>query len=121
MFGKRLKLLRTEQSLSQKDIAEKFNISASTIGMYEQGRRDPDTEFVTKIAHFFGVTTDYLLGKSDNPSPQQLIIPEELKGVRVAFHRGEFEDLTQDEVDALAVIARTLKAQRKGAKKDGPA
>jgi len=42
-------------------------------------------------------------------------VPQILKGVPVAFHRGEFEDLTQEEVDALARIAAELKALRKAA------
>lgn len=92
---------------------EKFNVSASTIGMYEQSRRDTDTDFVSTLADFFGVTTDYLLGKSDNPTLPELVIPEELKGVKIAFHRGEFEDLTQDEINRIAEFAKFIKTQRK--------
>ena len=109
MFNKRLKMLREARNLTQKELGEKFNISTSAIGMYEQGRRDPDTTLLAEIADFFGVSTDYLLGKTN-----ELGIPKDLENAQVAFNRGEFEDLTQDEVDALATIAKTLKSQRKG-------
>jgi len=63
-------------------------------------------------APFFEVSLDYLLGLTNNPNPEKLIIPDELKNVQVAFHRGEFEELTQDEVDRLAEFAKFLKTQR---------
>ncbi|WP_051350727.1 helix-turn-helix domain-containing protein [Caloramator sp. ALD01] len=67
MFGSRLKMLREEKGLKQKDLAKIIGISDRTIGMYEQGRREPDFETLIKIADHFGVTTDYLLGRTDNP------------------------------------------------------
>ena len=54
-------------------------------------------------------------GKSDSPQPTPLNIPESLQGAKVGFHRSEFEELTQDEVDALAKIAETLKSARRKA------
>ncbi len=65
-IGDNIKSLRKENNLTQKELAKKIDISASTIGMYEQNRRDPDTETLRKIAEFFEVSTDYLLGVSDD-------------------------------------------------------
>lgn len=59
---KRLGLLRKTQGLSQQQLAWKLGISASAIGMYEQGRREPSYETLREIAAYFDVTTDYLLG-----------------------------------------------------------
>ena len=118
MFGYTLKKLRTQHGLSQQKLSQELNVAQSTIGNWESGTREPDFVTTKKIADYFHVTTDYLLGRSDSPSPQLLHIPDELKDVQVAFHRGEFEDLTQDEVDAIAVLAKTLKEQRKK-KEDG--
>ncbi|MBO8138288.1 MAG: helix-turn-helix domain-containing protein [Desulfotomaculum sp.] len=75
MFGKRLRELRAEQHLTQQDLAKLLKVSPSTIGMYEQGRRDPDTSTVNFLADYFGVTTDYLLGRSNyrNPLPPEAI------------------------------------------------
>ena len=73
MFGKRLRELRAKQHLTQQDLAKLLKVSPSTIGMYEQGRRDPDTSTVNFLADYFGVTTDYLLGRSSyrNPLPPE--------------------------------------------------
>ena len=61
----RLKELRDEAGLSQGDIAEKFSVAQNTVSSWENGKRDPDTDTVKKIAAFFGVSIDYLLGVSD--------------------------------------------------------
>lgn len=68
LLGKRLKQLRNEQKMTQQDLAKLLNVSPSTIGMYEQGRRDPDTDAINFLANLFNVTTDYLLGRTEYPS-----------------------------------------------------
>ncbi len=65
MLGDRLRALRESKTLTQADVAKLFNVSTSTIGMYEQDRRDPDTSFIKKFADYFSVSTDYLLGRTD--------------------------------------------------------
>ena len=67
-FGSRLKSLRTSFKLTQKSLAEKLKVGESTIGMWERDEREPSFEFVRKLADFFNVTTDYLLGRSDDPN-----------------------------------------------------
>ena len=61
MFGPRIAALRREAGLSQAELARQLGISASAMGMYEQGRREPSMETVVAMARVFGVTTDYLL------------------------------------------------------------
>lgn len=61
MIGDKIKLLRTEFNLSQKELAQAISTSASTIGMYEQKRRLPDVNTIIRLSSFFNVTTDYLL------------------------------------------------------------
>lgn len=63
-FGKRLKELREIHSLSQDALAQKLHISRSRIGMYEQGRRQPDFEMLEAIADTFNVDMDYLVNES---------------------------------------------------------
>lgn len=69
VLANRLKRLREEKELLQRDIAKMLNISASAYGYYEQGKRDPDTTTLHRLAEIFGCTTDYLLGKSDYRDP----------------------------------------------------
>lgn len=57
-----LKQLRDREGITQAELSRKLKISPSTVGMWEQGRREPDCEMLKRIARFFKVTTDYLLG-----------------------------------------------------------
>ena len=61
----RLKQLRAETNLLQKDIAKKLNITASAYGYYEQGKRIPDSNTLNELAKIFNVSLDYLMGASD--------------------------------------------------------
>ncbi|MCY6957918.1 helix-turn-helix domain-containing protein [Clostridium brassicae] len=61
-LSERLKELRNEAKLSQKDLAKKLKLSSSTIGMIESGKREGNKETIQKIANFFGVSIDYLYG-----------------------------------------------------------
>lgn len=65
MFAQRLKKLRTEKQISQAELATVLNISNRTISMYEQGNSEPTIETLSKMANYFNVTTDYLIGRSD--------------------------------------------------------
>lgn len=65
MFAKRLKELRSEKGVVQKDVANFLNITTSAYGFYEQGKRVPDTDIMIKLSDYFNVSLDYLLGKED--------------------------------------------------------
>jgi len=69
MIGERLKKLRQERGILQRQLAEMLKITQQTISLYESNKREPDAETLSKIADFFGVTIDYLLGRTDTPSP----------------------------------------------------
>ncbi len=108
-----LKLIR-ENGINAAKLTKEIGLSHSAVSDWKKGKGNPSAKTIAKIADYFNVSADYLLCKTDDPTPpgNELIIPDELKDVKVAFHRGEFEDLTQDEVDTLAVIAKRLKEQR---------
>lgn len=68
MIGGRMAALRRSRGWSQAQLASKLGISASAVGMYEQGRREPSLEQVVRLAALFEVSTDYLLtGKTLTP------------------------------------------------------
>ena len=52
--------LRKSRNMTQEELAKALGVSRSTIGMYEQGKREPDFETEEKIADYFNVTLDYL-------------------------------------------------------------
>ena len=62
MFKKRLVKLRIDKGLSQYDLANALGLSRGQISNYELGTRHPDYETLAKIAAYFEVSTDYLLG-----------------------------------------------------------
>lgn len=64
-FSDRLRQLRTARDLSQMEFARQIKISKSSVNMYERGEREPGLETLEKIADYFNVDMDYLLGKSD--------------------------------------------------------
>ncbi|MBA4536394.1 helix-turn-helix transcriptional regulator [Bacillus aquiflavi] len=68
MLGERLKELRLERKLTQEQLGKGINVTKVSISGYENGNRTPDTETLQKIADYFNVSTDYLLGRSDNRS-----------------------------------------------------
>lgn len=61
MLGTRIAALRHQAGISQKELAARLNVSASAVGMYEQGRREPGAERLVMMASIFGVSTDFLL------------------------------------------------------------
>lgn len=68
MFEKRLRALREEQGFqSQQALADALGVAQSTVANWECGRREPNYETTRKLADFFQVTVDYLMGRSDDP------------------------------------------------------
>lgn len=64
-MGKKLKALRIEKNLTQKQIAERIGLAISAISSYESGTRYPSYDVLIEFAHIFHVSTDYLLGMTD--------------------------------------------------------
>ncbi|WP_406944521.1 helix-turn-helix domain-containing protein [Halobacillus sp. SY10] len=65
--SERLKMLRKENKMSQRDVAKLLGISESGYGYYEQGRNEPSIGMIKMLADRYDVTTDYLLGRSNSP------------------------------------------------------
>ena len=76
-FRLRLKSLREQYNYTQEDIANALGLSATSIANYESGRRRPEYETLSHIADVFGVTTDYLIGRSNNSSIES--VPEYIR------------------------------------------
>lgn len=67
MLSNKLKQLRRSAGLTQSEFAKKIDVARTTYAMYEQGNREPDYATLQKIADYFEVSTDYLLGRSSHP------------------------------------------------------
>lgn len=90
-FGKRLKKLRTENNLTQKQLAAKLNLALTTISGYERDERRPDLNTMARMSQLFGVTTDYLIGETKNTS-------------------STFEEVEQNFPEGVKVLTRASKA-----------
>lgn len=90
MRGERLKGLREDRGLTQEELAAHIGISEPQIWRYEKGDSEPRADTILKLAVFFGVSTDYLLGNSDFPG---MLVEGELSpresAVLAAMRRGD--------------------------------
>jgi len=73
MFASKLKHLRKTHKINQVKLAEILGTSQATITFWETGKRVPDVEMLCKIADYFNVTTDYLLGRT----PMEVVMIED--------------------------------------------
>ena len=92
----RLRFLRSEKGEGLEKLAKYLNVTVQTISNYETEKRDMTPNTILKLAEYFNVSTDYLLGKSDVRNP------EELKNVQFANNGGlNTEGLGEEELKEL--------------------
>lgn len=65
MLTERLKLLRKERRVYQRELAEYLGVSVRTYQFYESGHNEPNIKSLIALADFYGVTIDYLVGRTD--------------------------------------------------------
>ncbi len=109
-FKNVFKRLRIASQLTQADMAQKLGIAKSTISMYENGNREPDFETLEKIADFFNVDTDYLLGRTEKTS----ILPETIGHYYLNDETREIaqEVFEKPELRSLFHVARDIPPER---------
>lgn len=111
MFAENLKTLRKSKGLTQVQFAEIFNISSGTIAMWETNKRVPDTSMLIKIAEFFNVTVDYLLGKSEVPMSNS---NNQLEDVYLSLAKtAQDEGIDPDDICLAIETIRAMKRQKK--------
>lgn len=88
---KNLKKLRTEHHMSQQQLAEHLYVTQQSIWKYENGQAHPDLDILKRMADFFGVSIDYLVGRTDIPYPAALP-PKQCAGIALPdpFSAGAF-------------------------------
>ena len=87
MLGDQLKKLRKQKGITQKQLADYLHISKSSVGMWEHGQRDPDTAMLMKIADFYGVSVDYLLGRETLSCTQEAVLQETIRTLEELMER----------------------------------
>lgn len=75
-FNRIITLLRKERGVTQKQAAQDLGVSQALLSHYEKGIRECGLEFVVKVANYYGVSCDYLLGRSAEPTGQTLAVED---------------------------------------------
>lgn len=101
MLSERLKMLREELSLTQSQLAQQLEIATSSISQYESGDRIPSDDIKIKLAKFFDVSLDFLLGLSDIRNPYVFFTLSEY-----------FNSLSEDEINDVIKYAMFIKKFR---------
>lgn len=111
MFGDRLRQLRKINGITQEQLAEIIGVERSSIGKYEgKSKVVPSDEVKAKIAEYFNVSIDYLMGRTSNPAPPSL--DEQLSDIDFALS-GEIRDLSDEEKQDILDYVRFKRSQKK--------
>lgn len=118
MLQDNLKKIREERGLTKRDLCEKTGISERAYLTYEFGEREPKVGVIQKLADFYGVTTDYLLGREPAKSPlDQLHIAEDEKSVLEGYLTLP-SDVRAQILDTMLMLAQRASEARKRAQDD---
>lgn len=113
----RLTELRLAAGLSQKKLAEFLGVTNQTYSNYETGKREPSNDTILRLADYFNVSTDYLLGRTDDPEIKKDPAEVGEGDVKIALFGGDGEvtdEMWQEVLDAVEFIKF-----KRGEKKDG--
>lgn len=111
----RIKFLREERGIYQKDLANLLNVSIPSINYYENEKRAIDTNTASILADYFNVSIDYLLGKTDirNTGNQ---IDDILNEAMIGMSKEDYEKLTETQKKQIRDFAIYIKNQAEGDK-----
>ena len=106
----RLRELRTEKGISQRELARQVGLLPQTYSNYENGMREADYETVIMLADYFNVTTDYLLGRVEKPGES---VGDDGDDVKVALFGGAGEVTDEMWEEVLGFVDYVKEKQRK--------
>ena len=88
MIGQRIRDLRKQRKMSQTELANILHVSQQTVTAWETGKAEPSSSAVANLADYFGVTTDYLLGR---PEEKKETIPSDSDLDKMIDHARSFD------------------------------
>ena len=107
-LGEILAELREDRGLTQRELSKQLHISSSTISAYETGSRLPSIETVFEFAKFYDVTTNYLLGLTDNSVSPSVLTQEYIDGVSMASVIKKMLALTPEQRNSLYTVVESF-------------
>lgn len=108
-FGELLAELRQDRKMTQKELAQVIYVTSGTISNYENGAHFPDVEKLIKLADFFGVTTDYLLGRSSFNLPLEVFEEPIAEGKTVGEFIKDFKAVSSERKQLLLMMLKDMK------------
>lgn len=118
-FAERLKTERKKNNITQTQLAEKLYLDRSSISKYESGKQIPETPTLEKLADFFDVSIDYLLGKTDirnyedNSSLNSINENLSTNGLKTLAAHFDEEQFTQDDLDDIENFIKFIISKKK--------
>lgn len=113
-LGERIRILRKEIDLEQKELAKILNVHKGTLSNWETNKRSPDKEMISKIASYFNVTTDYLLCRTNERNNKKETDPaEELAIQLIDDLKKDGYIVTKEDIPDLILAAKITLAQKK--------
>lgn len=106
----RLKELRTRRKLRQQDVADAVNCSQAVYSRYENGEREPSKDTLNRLADFYGVSVDYILGRdpvADVPPTREPQSAQDAQYEIRILHRGNHA-MTKEQLDRREALMRLL-------------
>lgn len=108
-LGDVLTELRKDKGMTQKQLAERFNISGATVSSYETGAHQPTIEVLVQYSKTFDVTTDYLLGLSRVPDRLSSLSADFVDGKTVGQFISEVDKLLPEQKRALSLVIDNMR------------
>ena len=118
MNTERLKAIRNQKKVTQKEAADALGISPNTYKNYEQGMREPNNEMLCKLADYFSTTTDYLLGRAPQTDPIQLLMAQNVLTPQEIEE--QFSALPEDLQAIVLALIKAMKARREQMQQSRP-
>ncbi len=118
-FAERLKTERKNNNINQTQLAEKLYLDRSSISKYESGKQIPETPTLEKLADFFDVSIDYLLGKTDirnyddNSSLDSINKNLNVNNLKTLAAHFDEEEFTEDDLDDIENFIKFIVSKKK--------
>lgn len=101
-FAEILREERLNLGLNQVEFAKIFNVTKQTVSNWENGNRNPDSATLSKLADYFGVTVDYLLGRTDERNlNKEVKLNEEITTISAHRINGDIDNLPDEAIEKI--------------------
>lgn len=115
-LSNRLKSTRERRGLTQEQVSEKINVEIGTLSGYERAYRKPSPDMLLKLADLYGVSTDYLLGRVDNPADELVPVSNEPLDQNATYMNNpaldeimdNLQQMSQDDIENFRRLTRSV-------------